>query len=318
MKKSGAIFNGIKSNNKSEDPEKMDILMKTIKTVHSNATSSEIDSAEDLAHQRNASERFAKLIKPGVGIRREEFTVGDIHCEWLRPFIPHRTDTIILYCHGGGFINGGLGYASVLGGKLLQHTGMEVVIFEYRLSPEHKYPAAINDCISVWDYIMHLGYGAKNVIIAGDSAGGNLALELCFELKENQRLLPKGLVLMSPWTDMRACNNSYKTYAEKDPMLTYEYIVAARNAYAGADADFKDPKLSPLLGDLSNMPPTLIQVGSNEVLRDDSEKLFKYYNKAGSLAKLEICHGGWHVYQQVPGPKASQALDSINEFINRI
>lgn len=318
MRRPKEIISDLKTNIKDDDPEKMDLLMRTIKAVHSSATNPEKVTAEDLSHSRTASERFSKLITPAVGIHRNQFNVGNIPCEWLKPVIPHRTDRIILYCHGGGYINGGLGYAGILGTKLSQHTGLETVTFEYRLAPENPYPAAIEDVILVWDYLMYLGYGADDVIVAGDSSGGNLALELCFALREKERRLPKALVLISPWTDMRATNNSYKTYAEKDPMLTYDYIISARNAYAGADADYNDYHLSPLLADLNGMPPALIQVGSNEILRDDSEKLFKNYTKAGGFAKLEVCSGGWHVYQQMPIPKAYHALDSINDFINRL
>lgn len=321
MRKPGEIISEFKQNNKDEESAKMDLLMRTIKVVHTAATSSEAFAEEELNKQRVASEKFSKLVAPVVGLKREMFTVDDIPCEWFRPAAAHRSDRIILYCHGGGYVNGGLGYAGILGGKLAQHTGLEVVTFGYRLAPEHPYPAAIEDAVTVWDYLMKLGYGASNVMIAGDSAGGNLALELCFKLKEQLRFLPGALILMSPWTDMRATNNSYKTYAEKDPMLTYEYVVAARNAYAGIeskDCDFADAKYSPLLGDFLNMPPALIQVGSNEILRDDSEKLYKKYTKAGNFAVLEVCPGGWHVYQQMPIQKAWHALESINNFINRI
>lgn len=321
MNKFGEKLLDFKLNNREDNPEKMDLLMKTIKVVHSSATTSDVFDKEELDKQRAASEKFSKLVSPTIGLKREQFSVGDVSCEWLRPFATHRTDRVIMYCHGGGFVNGGLGYASILGGKLAHHTGLEVLSFSYRLAPEHPYPAAIEDANAVWDYLMKLGYGASDVIIAGDSAGGNLALELCFMLKEQSRFLPKALVLMSPWTDMRAINGSYKTYADIDPMLKYEYIIAARKAYSGNesdDFDFSDPKYSPLLGDFADMPPALIQVGSNEILRDDSEKLYEKYTKAGNMAILEVCEGGWHVYQQMPIQKASQALDSINSFLNKI
>jgi len=321
MRKPGEIISEFKLNNKEEDSEKMDLLMKTIKVVHSASTASDAFNQDELNKQRAASEKFSKLVAPVVGLKREQFSVGEIPCEWFRPVMAHRSDRIILYCHGGGYVNGGLGYAGILGGKLSQHTGLEVLTFAYRLSPEHPYPAAIEDAVAVWDYLLHLGYGASNIIVAGDSAGGNLALELCFVLKEKLRFLPAGLVLMSPWTDMRATNNSYKTYEDKDPMLTYKYVIAARNAYTGekTDAvDFASPEFSPLLGDFDKMPPALIQVGSNEILRDDSERLYKKYTKAGNMAILEVCPGGWHVYQQMPIQKAWHALESINTFISRL
>ena len=298
----------------------MDILMRTIKAVHSATTNNESITAdfinpEDLEKHRNSADAFSKLITPSLQVNREYFDVDGMNCEWVEPKYLQKTNTVILYCHGGGYISGGLGYAGVLATKLALSTGLPVMSFEYRLAPEHKYPAALNDAIKGWNYLMNKGYGAKNVIVAGDSAGGNMALELCLSLKAEGRFLPKLLILMSPWTDFRANSNSYNTYKDKDPLLTYEYVVGARNAYVGKDEDYEDPKYSPLLADLSGMPPTLIQVGSNEILRDDSEKLAKNYQKYGSLCKLEVYKGGWHVFQQMPISKATQALDSVSEFV---
>ncbi len=169
--------------------------------------------------------------------------------------------------------------------------------------------------MKVWDYLMHLGYGAGDVILSGDSAGGNLALELCINLKAEERLLPGAMILYSPWTDMRAILPSYKQYADKDPMLTYNYVASVRTAYAGKEADFADYHYSPVLADLSYFPPTLIQVGSNEILRSDSEQLAKNMIKAGSFAKLEVYQGGFHVFQQLPLSRAGHALENVNEFI---
>ena len=306
----------IKANEKkNKDPEDMDLLMKTIKAVHSSATNPNAVSTEELLKQRSEVERFSRLITPVAGIHIEQFNVGDIPCEWVKPGFPHRVDSIILYCHGGGYISGGLGYARILAAKLAQHTGFEVVSFEYRLAPENPYPAAIDDGMSVWDHILHLGYGAKNVILAGDSAGGNMALEMCLRMKTDNRMLPKALVLMSPWTDMNAGSNSYNTYKDKDPLLTYEYIVSARNAYAGTDVDYREERFSPINSDFTDFPPTLIQVGINEILRDDSERLAKKMGKYGVNVKIKVFPGGWHVFQQMPIHKASNALDEIGDFL---
>lgn len=297
------------------NPEEMGPLMKAIKAVHAASTSPTAANGEELIHQRAEIERFSRLATPVHGIEVSPFVIGDMKCERVSPDHPHRTDRIIMYCHGGGYTCGGLGYARILAAKLAIHTGLEVVSFEYGLAPENPYPAPIEDGIKVWDYLMYKGYGAKDIIIAGDSAGGNMALEICLSLKESERKLPKAMVLMSPWTDMRATNNSYETYKDKDPLLTYEYVVSVRHAYAGEREDYSDPHLSPLKADLLNFPPALIQVGSNEILRDDSEKLSKQLIKCGVMAKLEIYSGGWHVFQQMPFPKAAAALDAVNDFL---
>lgn len=315
MKISTLISDKIANEKKYKDPEDMDLLMRTIKTVHSAATNPNAVSTEELLKQRSEVERFSRLITPVAGINIEQFNVDDILCEWVKPGFPHRVDTMILYCHGGGYISGGLGYARILATKLAQHTGLEAVSFEYRLAPENQYPAAIEDGMKVWNRILHIGYGAKNIILAGDSAGGNMALELCLRMRAEKRILPKALILMSPWTDMCAKSNSYNTYKDKDPLLTYEYIVSARSAYAGTESDFSQECFSPVNADYNGFPPTLIQVGSNEILRDDSERLAKKMNKCGVDVKLKVFPGGWHVFQQMPIHKASNALDEIGEFI---
>lgn len=303
---------------KEKDPEKMDLLMRTIKAVHSQTVNPTAVTPEDLSRQRAEMEIFSRLATPPVGVSSHPFKVEDIPCELTTPDFAHRKDKIILYCHGGGYTCGGLGYARILASKLALHTGLEVFSFEYGLAPENPYPGPIEDGMKIWDYLMHLGYGANDCIIAGDSAGGNMALEICLRLKETERMLPKAMVLFSPWTDMRAVNPSYETLKEKDPTLTYEYVLSVRSAYAGYDANFEDPHLSPLLADLEGFPPALVQVGSNEILRDDSEKLVKKFDKSGVFARLEVIQGGWHVCQSMPIPRAIKALDSVKVFLDQI
>jgi len=242
---------------------------------------------------------------------------NELPIEWARPEFAHRTDRIYLYCHGGGYTCGGLGYSSVIAGKLALHTGLEVLSFQYRLAPENPFPAAIEDVLCIWNYLMFLGYGADDIFVVGDSAGGNLALELVLKLKEQNRKLPRGLVLMSPWTDMTISSSAYEEYKELDPMLTKEYIEGVRFAYAG-EQNFEEPQFSPLFADLSDLPPTLIQVGSNEILRADSEGLYEKLKEKECVAKLIVYPGCWHVFQQMPTPKTVQAFDDIREFISTI
>lgn len=307
-----------KTTKKEKDPERMDLLMRTLKAVHDLGTSPTAITPEELHKQRASMEIFSKLATPPVMLNDNAFMVDGIPSERIVPEYPHRKDVIIMHCHGGGYTCGGLGYARILGSKLALHTGIEVITFEYGLAPENPFPGPIEDGLKIWDYLLHQGYGAKNIILTGDSAGGNMALEICLRLKQEGRLLPKALVLFSPWTDMRATNPSYELNKEKDPTITYEYVCSVRGAYAGFDADFEDPALSPLLADLSNMPPTLIQVGSTEILKDDSEKLAKNLTKAGSYSKLEIYSGGWHVFQGMPIPRAVHAIDAVKDFLDYV
>ena len=303
---------------KNASPDDMDLLMHVVKTMHGLAVKSDYISKENLERQRGAQERFCKLVTPSKGIEYHEFDIEGIPSEWAVPEFPHHKKHIILYCHGGGYVAGSLSYARILSGKLALNTGFEVLTFAYRLSPENPYPAAIEDAMKVWDYLMYKGYGASDVILAGDSAGGNLALEVCLTLKDLERKMPRALVLMSPWTDMSMSGTSYKTWKKKDPMLTEDYVKAVRAAYAGEKADFKNPSLSPIFGDLKGLPQTMIQVGSTEILRSDSETLAKCLRQNGILARLEVYKGGWHVFQQLPLPMSARAMKEIGDFTGEI
>lgn len=311
--------------------DKMDPLMKAVKAVRSSVGTADVNSIESLEHQRHSQEVFSKLITPASGIvyTRESIVTNDsreIAIEWARPEMAHRTDKIIMYCHGGGYTSGGLGYAAILSGKLALYTGLEVISFDYRLAPENPYPAALEDAISVWDHLMYLGYGAKDVYVAGDSAGGNMALELSLSLRQTGRKLPGAHILMSPWTDMTVTSPAYEKYKDVDPLLTKEYILGVRKAYyvpenVEDDSDinkyYEKPELSPLFADLKGLPPTFIQVGSNEILRGDSESLAKKLSKAGVVNRIEVYNGGWHVFQQMPIARAYHALEDIRVFLEQ-
>ena len=303
---------------KDDKTPKLDRMMKAIKAVRSHGGTADPTSTESLEKQRHNQETLSKIITPSANVRYERKTIKDIPVEWAIPKFPYRKDRIILYCHGGGYTCGGLGYAGILAGKLALNTGLQVLSFEYRLAPENPYPAAVTDAFTIWDELMLKGYGAGEIILAGDSAGGNLALELTLGLKNLKRMLPRGLILMSPWTDMTLVSETYEEYKELDPMLTYEYVEGVRNAYAGENADFKSPKYSPLFADLKHMPPTYIQVGTNEILRGDSEKLYIRLKESGVRARLDVYEGGWHVFQQMPTPRAAGAMEDIGRFTESI
>ena len=293
-----------------------DPLMIAIKAINSIGGKSLTE--EDLKRQRSAMERAGKLAAPTSDVTVEEFKVKNIACEWVKPDFAHNPQYVILYAHGGGYTCGGLGYARILAAKLAVATGFSVVSFEYRLAPEHKYPAPIEDGMKIWKYLMEKGYEPNKVLFAGDSAGGNLVLCMTMKLIKEELVSPKGLILFSPWTDMTATSKSYEKYKEKDPILTKEYVEGVRNAFVGEDVDFADPKYSPLYGDFTSFPPTFIMVGRNEVLLEDSVQLQKKILKAGGEAKIDIEKDGWHVYQQMPLPIATRAMKRVADYVSNI
>ena len=301
-----------KKKSEAESP-RLDPLMRALKALHS-AGAPESMTEEELERQRRGQDMLGKLTAPMAGMEYEEFLLSGMNAAWTRLKAPHGSRRAILYCHGGGYTSGNLGYSRVLSSKLAHATGYDVLSFEYRLAPEFPYPAAVEDALRAWDHLMLLGYGARDIVLAGDSAGGNLALVLCRRLKEAGRRLPGALILMSPWTDMTMSGASYAERAEIDPMLTPEYIEAVRTAYA-AGRDYHSPDLSPLFADLTDFPPTLIQVGDHEILYSDSEALASALERALVPCRFEVSEGMWHVFQMFPIKKASLAMENIARFL---
>lgn len=288
-------------------------FMRLLKAVHS-LQEPETMTTEDLEKQRRSQEALGSMAAAMGGLVWEPFELAGMDAAWMRLERPHKRRRVILYCHGGGYTSGGLGFSKVLASKLTRATGLDVLAFDYRLAPEHPYPAAVEDAQAAWDHLMRLGFGARDVVLAGDSAGGNMALVLCLRLRAEGRMLPGALLLMSPWTDMTCSGESLTERADIDPVLTPEYIYAVREAYAG-DLDPAQPELSPLLADLAGFPPTLIQVGTHEILFSDAERLAERMKAAGTECRLEVWEGMWHDFQMYPSKSASQAMQNAAHFL---
>lgn len=291
-------------------------LMNVIRKVHN------LVEAEDIDKHRQSQNSLGAVLGNRKDTLVREISIDGMYGEWVSVDRAHMKKYIILYCHGGGYMTGSSLYARTLTTKLAASTSMDVLCFDYRLAPENPYPAALEDAMRAWNYLMLLGYGARDVIVAGDSAGGNLALSLTLKLKEEGRLLPRGLVLMSPWTDLTSSGRSHETRAALDPVLNKEYLEKAIHAYVGEDAKenegeerLKNPLISPLFGDFIGFPPTYIQVGNNEVLLNDATQLHKKMVKANVSVKLDVFDGMWHVFQMSPFKTAYEAMDKNAEFI---
>lgn len=283
-------------------------MMNLIRKVHG------LVEHPDLTKHRQSQDRIGALLGAEKGVEYTPVTVEDMSCEWVRVTRAHMKKYVILYCHGGGYSTGSTVYARTLTKKLAESTSMDVFAFNYRLAPEHPYPAATEDALKAWNYLMYLGYGARDVIVAGDSAGGNLALSLTLRLKEQERLLPRGLVLLSPWTDLTKSGKSYESRKEVDPVLDHEYLDRMIENYAGGQ-ELSNPLISPLFGNFKGFPPTYIQVGDNEILLSDATLLHKKLLKENVSAHLDVYKGMWHVFQMSPIKISYDAMDKNAEFI---
>jgi epsilon-lactone hydrolase len=223
---------------------------------------------------------------------------------------------VLLYLHGGGYQLGSFTSHAELASRLGRASGRRVLLPEYRLAPEHPFPAAVDDVLAVWRWLRtEQGLAGSAVAVAGDSAGGGLALALMTTLRDAGEDLPPAAVLMSPWTDLSFSGASMTEREGEDPVLTPDEIREFAATYL-AGADPRAPLASPLFARLDGLPPLLIQVGTAELLLSDSEELATSASAAGVDVTLQLCEGAPHVYPAMLGtPEAAEATDQAGAFL---
>ncbi len=200
--------------------------------------------------------------------------------------------------------------------RLARACAMRVLVIEYRLAPEHPYPAAVKDSVNAYRELVESGIRPDNIVIAGDSAGGGLTVATLVALRDRGYSLPTAAVAMSPWTDLACTGESMVTRAPFDPMLTPESVRSITHHYVGEE-DPHDPLISPIYADLSGLPPMLVHVGHDEVLLDDAVRLSDRLNAAGVYVQVKVWDGMWHVFQSFAAyvPESQQAIDEIGTFV---
>ena len=261
-------------------------------------------------------ENFKKITRypPPRTVSCEEITLGGITSLRFTPRNPE-PDSHILYLHGGGYMMGSPEiYRSPVG--LISHmTNTVVTAVDYRLAPENPYPAGIEDCVTA--YLALKDETGDTIAVAGDSAGGGATLATAVSLRDNHSLSPSCLYLISPWLDLTHSGESMKTKGGVDVMLAPDWIRTAADRYRGNE-DASNPGISPLFADLKDLPPMLIQVGDEELLLSDSERLADLASKVGVKVEIEIAKGLWHVYPLFGGfiPEGKKSLKEAVRFIN--
>ncbi len=230
-----------------------------------------------------------------------------------------RQDKIILQLHGGGYIGGMRNAYRMFAGLYNEVShGMSVLTVDYRVAPEDPYPAALVDAYAAYEWLLDQGWFSEQIILAGDSAGGGLAMALCHYLKNQGRQLPCGIVAMSPWTDLTASGESYDTNYERDPLFgrTRDSLIYNRD-YVGEN-DPMSAYISPLFGDFREFPPMLLQVGSYEMLLSDSVDVAAKARAQGVKVRLSIYEGMFHVFQMAAKmlPESKKAWVEIGKFID--
>lgn len=249
--------------------------------------------------------------------RMAEIIMPRFQMEYLCRREEPRTDYVIMQLHGGGYIGAMRNAYRAFAGLYCEvGKGMDVLTIDYRVAPEDPYPAALEDAVAAYEWLKGAGWRSRQIIVAGDSAGGGLALALCMYLKDHNCRLPGGLVLMSPWTDLTASGPSYFDNYERDPLFgnTTDSLIYNRD-YVGLH-DVKDPYISPLFGEYWGFPPMLIQAGGIEMLLSDSIGVAYKAKQQGAKVRLSIYEGMFHVFQMgmMMMPESKRAWREIGRY----
>ncbi len=229
---------------------------------------------------------------------------------------------VIMQLHGGGFVSGLQGQYRKMAGLYSEVSGGAAVLsVDYRLAPDYPFPAALEDVVEAYEWLLQKGYTEHEIILAGDSAGGGLAMSFCHYLKQQNRELPAGIVAMSPWTDLAITGASYTENREIDPVFGADGggEMLWHSPYIGED-DAQNPLISAMYGDFTGFPPMLIQVGTHEMLFDDASVVAKKAKEQGVLVRFSIYEGMFHVFQMVGTaiPEAKKAWEEVGAFLHRI
>jgi acetyl esterase/lipase len=268
----------------------------------------------ELPDLRQWLETFSTMSPPGEDVTFEPVDAGGVPGEWVTA--PEaRAGTAVLYLHGGGYALGSIATHRRLAGEISRSAQARVLLIDYRLAPEHPHPAAVDDAVSAYRWLLGQGFTPDNVAISGDSAGGGLTLATLLALRDQGDPLPACAVPISPWTDMEPSAESYTSRAELDPMVSAEGIKRMADWYLNGQ-DLRTPLASPLHADLTGLPPLLVQVGDAEVLLDDATRFVDKAKTAGVDATCEVAADCPHVWHAIPGvPESEDAIARLGSFM---
>jgi epsilon-lactone hydrolase len=271
----------------------------------------------DVSKERAEVESLASMFKMPKGTKAVTELADGVRAEWVIPPVVS-TGRVILYLHGGSYVAGSINSHRSLAGNIAVASKARVLIIDYRLAPEHPHPAALEDASTVYRWLISNHADPAHLAVAGDSAGGGLAMALLVALRDKAIPLPAACVCLSPLTDMTFSSESWKSNIGNDLMIHFHKEREFSRMYMGKSRP-QDPLVSPIFADLKGLPPILIQVGTCEVLLSDARGLVERARQAGVNAVLEEWEKMQHEWQFTAGfiPEGRRAITSIGEFINR-
>ena len=272
-----------------------------------------IDDVVAFRARMKAASNMSGVVPDSVSV--VPINVQGVSCEWITNAGTDQ-NRVLMYLHGGGYVFGGLDSHREIAWRLAQASGMRVLLVDYRLAPEHVFPAALEDATACYRWLLSEGFEPARIAIGGDSAGGGLTVATLVNLKNLGLPQPSGAILLSPWTDLSLSGDSIETNEAKDAMLSRAALLKCAQYYLG-ERERRAPLASPLFADLSGLPPVLIHVGSTEMLCSDAQRLAEKWESAGGEASIEIWPKMPHVFQVLAAriPEGAQAIVKLGEFL---
>lgn len=262
---------------------------------------------------RSFSEKISAPLSLPADVTSQRFNVDGIDLEWI---VPPRlsSKSVILYLHGGAFVLGWYNHYRLLVSHIGQASRSRILAVDYRLAPESPFPAALEDSLTAYRWLLKEDVEPDQIVIAGDSAGGNLALATLMTMRDTGEPLPAAAVCISPMTDLAGTGDTFHT--KKDALLNAQFALSMSKHYVG-DNDACMPLISPHYGDMTGLPPLLIHAGEEEILLSDAKRLADNARNSGVEVALDVWPNMWHVWHtNVPHlPEAKQAVDAIGYFI---
>ncbi len=274
-------------------------------------------STQEIQKRRNAYEVLTAKFKINSEIQFTPVTIKDMAAEWIDP-PDAQADRVILYFHGGAYCLCSINTHRSMAAHIAEAARARVLLIDYRLAPEHPFPAAVEDAVDAYNALLDWGMESGNIVIAGDSAGGGLALALLVNLRDASAPLPVAAVCISPWTDLSLSGESMITNAKADVMLNYQTLEQSAGYYLnGVNAN--TPLASPVFADLHELPPLLIQVGTDEIILSDATRVAEKARAVGVDVTLEVWASMQHSWQFAADfvPEGQKAIERIGVFMQR-
>lgn len=293
------------------------VLRHTMKKLFNNVgeTQSGVDS---FRIKIKFTEKFSRPLAKNISIQATK--INGVKCEWISTANDNENNEeqkVLVYLHGGGYVIGGPDSHRDIAWRIAEKCSCKLLLVDYRLAPEHQFPAAIDDATNCYQGLLDSGFQSKNIAFAGDSAGGGLTAATLLNLKHHELPQPKCAVLMSPWLDLSAEGPSIPVNESADPMLTLKALNTMAKHYLG-EQDSKTPLASPIFADLSGLAPILVHVGSTEILLSDSERFCSSIRDCQGEVSLVVWPKMPHVFQMFASfiPEAKQSISQISAFIS--